>query len=88
MQSLQDSIDFLAEYVIAVEYSFIVDEIDRFIDCDSWINYVLTETAYGAANIVAFRDWSDGEMRRDLRELWANYTQGRELIKAARLAQI
>jgi hypothetical protein len=88
MQSLEDSLDFLAEYVISVEYSFIVDEIDRFTDCDTWIDYVLTETVYGAANIVAFRNCSNSEMHRDLRELWANYTQGKESIKAARLAQI
>ena len=76
MYTLQDSLEILTDYVIATEYNFIVDEMDRFSDCAAWIEYVLNDTVYGAANIVAFKDWSSGEMVRDLESLWANSRRG------------
>ena len=86
MQTLEDSLDFLAEYIISTEYSFVVDEMSSFSDCAAWIDYVLAETAYGAANIVVFRSCSNSEMLRDLEQLWDNCQRGAESIKAARYA--
>ena len=86
MQTLEESLAFLAEHVIATEYSFVVDMIKCFPSCDSWIQWVLDDTAYGAATIVAFRDCSNTEMLRDLRQLWANCDLGAKSIKAAKLS--
>jgi hypothetical protein len=86
MQTLEESLAFLAEHVIATEYSFVVDMINSFPSCDSWIQWVLDETAYGAATIVAFRDCSNTEMLRDLRQLWTNCDLGAKSIKATKLS--
>jgi len=86
MQTLEDSFSFLAEHVIATEYSYIVDMVKSFSSCDAWVEWILDETAYGAATIVAFRDCSNGEMLRDLRQIWTNCSLGAESIKAARLS--
>lgn len=85
MQTLEESLDFVAEHVIATEYGYVVDMIDSFPSCDSWIQWVLDETAYGAATIVAFRNCSNTEMIRDLRQLWTNCDLGAKSIKASRI---
>lgn len=88
MQTLEESLDFLAEHVIATEYSFVVDMIGSCSSCADWCDWVLKETAYGAATIVAFRNCSDAEIKRDLEQLWSNCTQGATQLKALRVSQL
>ena len=85
MQTLEDSLNFVAEHVIATEYSYVVDMIGSFPNCYDWIDWVLTETAYGAATIVAFRNCSNAEIKRDLEQIYTNCKQGAEQLKALRI---
>ena len=68
--SVSDSLDALVDYALSSEYSFIVEEIQNRSSFEEWSSYVLSETVYGAANVLAFQNVSNSEMLRDLRELW------------------
>jgi hypothetical protein len=68
--SASDALDALVDYALSSEFSFIVEEMQRCSSFEEWSSYVLSETAYGAASVLAFKNASDSEMLRDLRELW------------------
>jgi hypothetical protein len=68
--SVSDALDALVDYALSSEFSFIVEEMQRCSSFEEWSSYVLSETVYGAANVLAFQNVSDSEMLRDLRELW------------------
>jgi hypothetical protein len=68
--SVSDALDALVDYALSSEFSFIVEEMQRYSSFEEWSSYVLSETVYGAANVLAFQNVSDSEMLRDLRELW------------------
>lgn len=86
MQTLEESLDFVAEHVIATEYGYVVDMIGSFSSCNDWTDWVLTETAYGAATIVAFRNCSNAEIKRDLAQVWIICTQGAAMLKASKIS--
>ena len=68
--SVSTALDALVDYVLSSEYSFIVEEMTQYSSFEDWRDYVLSETVYGAANVIAFQNVSNSEMERDLRELW------------------
>ena len=68
--STSDALDALVDYALSSEFSFIVEEMQNCSSFEEWSSYVLSETVYGAANVLAFQNASDSEMLRDLRELW------------------
>jgi hypothetical protein len=68
--SVSDALDALVDYALSSEFSFIVEEMQSCSSFEEWSSYVLSETIYGAANVLAFQNVSDSEMLRDLRELW------------------
>lgn len=68
--SVSEALDALVDYALSSEYSFIVEEMQNCSSFEEWSSYVLSETVYGAANVLAFQNVSDSEMLRDLRELW------------------
>ena len=68
--SASDALDALVDYALSSEYSFIVEEMQNCSSFEEWSSYVLSETVYGAANVLAFQNVSSSEMLRDLRELW------------------
>jgi hypothetical protein len=68
--SLSEALDALVDYTMQSEFDYIVDEIKEHSSFEDWSRFVLYETAYGAATIVAFQNASDSEILRDLRELW------------------
>jgi len=67
---LEDAIDAVVDYTLSAEYDFVVELMNQYEQFEQWAEYVLSETVYGAVNILAFRNNSDGEMMRDLEELW------------------
>ena len=68
--SVSDALDALVDYALSSEYSFIVEEMQNCSSFEEWSSYVLSETVYAAANVLAFQNVSDSEMLSDLRELW------------------
>jgi hypothetical protein len=62
--SVSDALDALVDYALSSE------EMQSCSSFEEWSSYVLSETIYGAANVLAFQNVSDSEMLRDLRELW------------------
>jgi hypothetical protein len=68
--SVSDALDALVDYALSSEFSFIVEEMQNCSSFEEWSSYVLSETVYGAATVLAFQNVSDSEMLRDLRELW------------------
>jgi len=68
--SVPDALDALVDYALSSEFSFIVEEMQNCSSFEEWSSYVLSETVYGAANVLAFQNVSSSEMLRDLRELW------------------
>jgi hypothetical protein len=68
--SLSEALDALIDYTMQSEFDYVINEIKEHSSFEDWSLFVLSETAYGAANIVAFQNVSDSEMLRDLRELW------------------
>lgn len=68
--TLDDAIDALVDYTLTAEYDFALELMNQYEQFDPWAEQVLSETIYGAVYILAFRNNSDAEMMRDLRELW------------------
>lgn len=68
--TLDDAIDALVDYTLTAEYDFAVELMNQHEQFEQWAEHVLSETIYGAVNILAFRNNSDAEMMRDLKELW------------------
>lgn len=66
----KDALASLVECTLANEYDYVCDEMSRFHSFIDWAEYVIHETLYGAAIVVAFADFSDSEMLKDLREIW------------------
>jgi hypothetical protein len=64
-----DALDALIEYTLASEFDHARSlMIGR--SFDDWAAEILSETIYGAANILAFRNNPRADMMRDLRQLW------------------
>lgn len=65
-----ESLEKLVDYVINNEYVFIIEEIANYETFDEWKDFVLNETAYGAALKIQFSNLSESEMIRDLVQDW------------------
>jgi hypothetical protein len=65
-----DAIEALIDYTLTAKYDFAVELMNQHEQFDPWAEQLLSETIYGAVNILAFRNNSDAEMMRDLKELW------------------
>lgn len=65
-----EALESVIAYTLENEHEFITEEIERFESFEEWAEYVLHETVYGCANIVAFRNSSDAEMMKDLKQVW------------------
>jgi hypothetical protein len=70
--TLDDALDVLVEYTLQEEYDFAREEMNRHDNFEDWAKFILSETIYGAASVVAFRNNSEAEMMRDLRQIWDN----------------
>ena len=68
--TLADATEQVIDYVLTNECGFAVELMSVYDDFEPWAEYVLSETTYGAVMVLAFRDYSDSEMLRDLKELW------------------
>ena len=68
--TLEDATDEIINYALTNECEFAVELMNSHEQFNSWADYTLGETLYGAALIVAFRDNTEGELMLDLRELW------------------
>ena len=68
--TLDDATDEIINYVLTNECDFAVELMNQHEQFDSWADFILSTTMYGAALIVAFQDNTEGEMMLDLRELW------------------
>ena len=68
--TLEDATEEIINYVLTNECEFACELMNSHEEFDSWAQYVLANTMYGASLIVAFRDNSEGELMLDLRELW------------------
>ena len=73
--TLDDAIDAVVDYTLSAEYDFAVELMNQYEQFEPWAEHVLSETIYGAVNILAFRNNSEGEMMRDLRELWDEHRE-------------
>jgi hypothetical protein len=74
----KDALASLVECTLANEYDYVCDEMSRFDSFIDWAEFVIHETLYGAANVVAFVDSSDSEMLKDLREMWDRESEARK----------
>jgi hypothetical protein len=73
--TVEDALDAMIEYTLASEF----DHAQRLMigrSFDDWAAEILSETIYGAANILAFRNNAEGDMMRDLRQLWDELNPG------------
>ena len=68
--TIDDAIDAVVDYTLSAEYDFAVELMNQHERFEPWAEHVLSETIYGAVNILAFRNNSDAEMMLDLKELW------------------
>jgi hypothetical protein len=68
--TVEQAVAELCAITIETDYGFIVDCIKEYDRFDDWAEHVLGRTAYGAAIVLEFRDCSNSEMMRDLRETW------------------
>ena len=67
--TVDDALDAMIEYTLASEFDHAQSlMIGR--SFDDWAAEILSETIYGAANILAFRNNPQADMMRDLRQLW------------------
>ena len=63
----------IIEYIISNEHCFVVEQIANHQTFYDWMDFVLEDTAYGAAMKMNFNYLSEDEMIRDLREIWDTY---------------
>lgn len=68
--TLDDAIDALVDYTLTAECDFAVELMNQHEQFEPWAEQVLSETVYGAVMVLAYRNNSEGEMMRDLKELW------------------
>ena len=68
--TLEDATEEIINYALTNECEFAVELMNSHEQFDTWADYILSTTMYGAALIVAFRDNSEGELMLDLKELW------------------
>ena len=73
--TIDDAIDAVVDYTLTAEYDFAVELMNQYEKFEPWAEHVLSETIYGAVNILAFRNNSDAEMMRDLKEMWDENTE-------------
>jgi hypothetical protein len=68
--TLEDATEEIINYALTNECEFAVELMNSHEQFDTWADYILSTTMYGAALTVAFRDNTEGELMLDLRELW------------------
>ena len=71
-----EALETVVSYVLETEYEFVVDDMSNYDSFQDWANFVIHETVFGAAKVVEYRNSSDTEMMRELREIWENEKAG------------
>lgn len=72
-----EALETVVSYVLETEYEFIVDDMSNYDSFQEWANFVIHETVFGAAKVVEYRNASDSEMMRELREIWEDEKTGK-----------